>query len=420
MDRRGKVSINSIILICSLALGSWTEAATPRVLLGSDVLAARNFSYLKGKRVGLLTNPSGVNRSGVSTVDLLHRASNVNLVALFGAEHGVYGDIPAGKEFPDSIDRRTGLPVFSLYGPGPVREPTPKMLERIDVLVYDLQDTGSRSYTFISSMGKAMAECGRVGVDFMVLDRPNPLGGLRVEGPHYNAKFRSLVGYWPIPYVYGMTSGELARMIKGERMNEHTCRLLIVPMAKWRRSMVWKDTGLKWVPTSPNVPYGRSPMYQVATGMLGEIGGLDIGIHTARPFEYIAIDWLKAPETASYLNQLQLPGVRFNPTKIISQRKASKGRLVPAVEIVFRDPATAPLSVINFYLLDALKRVNKRDLFQAALKRGKNWGMFDKVNGTDATRRDLQVGRPVGSIAKGWEKEVQRFKERRNKYLIYN
>ncbi|MDA7511103.1 DUF1343 domain-containing protein, partial [Verrucomicrobia bacterium] len=165
---------------------------------------------------------------------------------------------------------------------------------------------------------------------------------------------------------------------------------------------------------------GRSPMYQVATGMLGEIGGLDIGIHTARPFEYIAIDWLKAPETASFLNQIGLPGVLFNATKIVSQRKASKGRLVPAVEIVFRDPATAPLSVLNFHLLDALKRVNKRDLFQSALKRGKNWGMFDKVNGTDATRRDLQVGRPVASIAKGWEEEVQRFKDRRNKYLIYN
>ena len=400
-------------------LANGLSAASPRVMLGSDVLAARDYSYLEGKRVGLLTNPSGVNQKGVSTVDLLHRAPNVNLVALFGAEHGVYGTIAAGKEFPDSIDRKTGLPIFSLYGPGPVREPTSKMLQHIDILVYDLQDTGARSYTFISTMGKAMAECGRAGVDFMVLDRPNPLGGLRVEGPHYNPKFRSLVGYWPIPYVYGMTSGELARMIKGERMNEHTCRLLVVPMSGWRRSMVWKDTGLKWVPTSPNVPYGRSPMYQVATGMLGEIGGLDIGIHTARPFEYIAVDWLKAPETAQYLNGLRLPGLNFNATKIISQRRGSKGRLVPAVEIVFRDPARAPLSVLNFYLLDALKRVSDRDLFQAALDRGKDWRMFDKVNGTDATRKDLQVGRSVANIARGWESEVRRFKERRQKYLIY-
>lgn len=394
------------------------RGASP-VLLGSDVLAARAFVYLADKRVGLLTNPSGVNRNGRTTIDLLHKAPEVNLVALFGAEHGVYGDIPAGKEFPNATDRKTGLPVFSLYGPGPVREPTPKMLRTIDVLVYDLQDTGARSYTYISTMGKAMAECGRAGVDFMVLDRPNPLGGVRVEGPHYHPRFRSLVGYWPIPYVYGMTSGELARMIKGERMNEHTCRLIVVPMSGWRRSMVWKDTGLKWVPTSPNVPYGRSPMFQVATGMLGEIGGVDIGIHTARPFEYVAVDWLKAEETARTLNGLRLPGVWFHSSKIVSQRKASRGRIVPSLEIVFKDPARAPLTVLNYYLLDALKRVNGRDLFQAALQRGKDWRMFDKVNGTDATRRDLQAGRSIESIAKGWETEVNAFKERRKKYLIY-
>ncbi len=402
------------MLGCSIGSHLWAQ-----VTLGSDVLASRQFRDLAGKRVGLLTNPSGVNAAGVSTVDLLRRAPNVNLVALFGAEHGVYGDIPAGKEFPNGRDPRTGLQIFSLYGPGPVREPTAKMLEAIDILVYDLQDTGARSYTFISTMGKAMAECGRAGVEFMVLDRPNPLGGLRVEGPHYNPRFRSLVGYWPIPYVYGMTCGELARMINGERMNEHQVRLMILTLKGWRRSMVWQDTGLKWVPTSPNVPYGRSPMYQVATGMLGEIGGVDIGIHTKRPFEYVAVDWLRAPETARYLNALGLRGVRFQASKIVSQRKGSRGRLVPSVEIIFKEPAQAPLSVLNFYLLEAFKKVSQRDLFQSALDRGKDWGMFDKVNGTNATRRDLQVGRSVSSIARGWDPAEASFMERRKKYLIY-
>lgn len=413
----GKTFLFSLIFLLVPFRGDGADV--PHVMLGSDVLAARDFEYLQGRRVGLLTNPSGVNREGRSTVALLHESPKVNLVALFGAEHGVYGDIPAGKEFPNGRDQRTGLPIFSLYGPGPVREPTPEMLQTIDVLVYDLQDTGARSYTFISTMGKAMAECGRAGVDFMVLDRPNPLGGLRVEGPHYNPRFRSLVGYWPIPYVYGMTNGELARMIKGQRMNDHTCRLIVVPMAGWTRSMVWADTGLKWVPTSPNVPYGHSPMYQVATGMLGEIGGIDIGIHTPRPFEYIAIDWLKASESAAYLNGLGLPGIRFNPTQIVSQRKGSRGRGVSAVEVIFTDPARSPLSPINFYLLEALKRVNERDLFQAALQRGKDWGMFDKVNGTDATRRDLQAGRSVANIVSGWDAGVARFREQRQRYLIY-
>ena len=408
-----------IALTAILGLVAPALLVSGQVKLGIDVLAERGFRDLAGKRVGLLTNPSGVNRAGISTIELLRKATNVNLVALFGAEHGVYGDIPAGKEFPDSIDPVTGLPVFSLYGPGPVRKPTPKMLRQIDVLVYDLQDTGARSYTFISTMGKAMEECGRAGVDFMVLDRPNPLGGLRVEGPHYNPRFRSLVGYWPIPYVYGMTCGELARMIQGERMNDRACRLIIVRMKGWRRSMVWKDTGLRWKPTSPNVPYGRSPMYQTATGMLGEIGGLDIGIQTKRPFEYIAADWLKAPETTAYLNRLALPGIRFRSAQAISRRGSSKGRAVPAVEIIFQDPPNAPLSAVNFYLLDAVKRVSGRDLFQDAVQRGKDWRMFDKVNGTDATRRDLQAGRSVANIAKSWKTETEQFKQRRQPYLIY-
>ncbi len=398
-------------------LGSSLSA---EVKLGNDVLAEHGYKYLANKRVGLLTNPSGVNRHGVSTVQLLKSARNVHLVALFGAEHGVYGDIPAGKEFPDGRDPKTGLMVYSLYGPGPVREPTPEMLKNIDVMVYDLQDTGARSYTFISTMGKAMDACGKANVEFMVLDRPNPLGGLRVEGPHYESKFRSLVGYWPIPYVYGMTCGELARMIRGEKMIDNPCRLLIVRMMGWKRSMVWQDTGLKWKPTSPNVPNGDSSMYQVATGMLGEIGGVDIGINSREPFEYIAADWLKGPATAKYLNDLNLPGVSFQSRTILSRRGKSKGKPIPSVRINFLDKANAPLSSINFHLLDAVKRVSQRDLFQAARERGKNWNMFDKVNGTDKTRLDLQRGTPVFNIAKGWNAGVRDFKERRKRWLIYD
>ena len=396
------------------------EALRAQVKLGSDVLAERGFTYLeKYARVGLLTNPSGVNRRGISTVDLLRKTPRVNLVALFGAEHGVYGDIPAGREFPDSVDPGTGLRVFSLYGPGPVREPTPEMLEEIDVLVYDLQDTGARSYTFISTMGRAMDACGKAGVDFMVLDRPNPLGGLRVEGPHYNPEFRSLVGYWPVPYVYGMTCGELARMIRGERMIDNPPRLLVVTMEGWRRHMVWNDTGLEWKPTSPNVPRGNSPLYYVATGMLGEIGGVDLGINSDRPFEYIAADWIKGPQTAAWLQKQRLPGVSFRTRRVISRRGASKGSPIASIEIRFTDPARAPLTPINFYLLNALRTVCGEDLFLAAQKRGKNWNMFDKVNGTDATRIALQAGRPIPEIVRSWDAGVRRFEQRRKRWLLY-
>src|SRR6266568_5101935 len=241
--------------------------AKAQVQLGSDVLASNGFQELQGKRVGLITNPSGVNRNGESTIDLLRRAPGAKLVALFGPEHGVYGDVKAGELIADRTDQRTGLPVHSLYGA--TRRPTPAMLRGLDALVYDLQDTGVRSYTFISTMGLAMEACGEAGIEFVVLDRPNPLGGERVEGPLVEGKFRSFVSRWDVPYVYGLTCGELAQMIVGEHWITNGCKLTVVPMKDWNRAMVWLDTGLPWVPTSPHVPHGESPLFQVATGMLG-------------------------------------------------------------------------------------------------------------------------------------------------------
>src|SRR5438552_13127449 len=243
-----------LVVALSLATtGLWFATATgvAQVQLGSEVLAANGFKELQGKRVGLITNPSGVSRNGESTIDLLRRAPGVKLVALFGPEHGVYGDVNAGEWVAERTDQRTGLPVHSLYGA--TRKPTPAMLKGLDALVYDLQDTGVRSYTFISTMGLAMEACAQAGVEFIVLDRPNPLGGERVEGPMLEDRFRSFVGQWNIPYAYGMTCGELARMINGEGWIKSPCKLTVVRMIGWRRPMVWRDTGLAWAPTSPNV-----------------------------------------------------------------------------------------------------------------------------------------------------------------------
>src|SRR6266700_1832382 len=194
-------------------------AASAEVQLGSEVLAANGFKELQGKRVGLITNPCGINRSGESAIDLLRNAPGVRVVALFEPEHGVYGDVKAGENIRDKTDQRTGLPVHSLYGA--TRKPTLAMLKGLDALVYDLQDTGVRSYTFISTMGLAMEACAEAGVEFVVLDRPNPLGGERVEGPMVDDRFRSFVGQWNIPYAYGMTCGELAQMINGEGWIRH-------------------------------------------------------------------------------------------------------------------------------------------------------------------------------------------------------
>ena len=390
-----------------------------RVELGSDMLEVLKFEPLRGKRVGLLTNPSGINSRGVSTIQLLHRAPEVNLVALFGAEHGLDGKASAGKEVRDGTDPVTGLPVFSLYGPGPIRKPTEAMLRHIDILVYDLQDTGARSYTFISSMGMAMNACGKAGVEFMVLDRPNPLGGVRVEGPLFNPRFRSMVGQWPIPYVYGMTCGELARLLNKEGMIEHPCVLYIVPMRGWKRDMVWRDTGLSWKPTSPLVPHAHSPLFQVAMGMVGEIGGLDLGFGTQMPFELFGSAWLDANKVSRYLNALKLPGLNFRAIKTTIARGRYKGKTIPAVKVDFTDPVRAPLTPVNLYVIEAMRKEQGKDMIRIQNEAGKNWGLFDKVNGTNATRLDLQVGRSVDNIVESWRHGLEKFQSKRLPYLIY-
>jgi uncharacterized protein YbbC (DUF1343 family) len=397
----------------------WGVVGAAEVRLGNEVLAARQFADLRHKRVGLLTNPSGVNRQLESTIEVLRGANDVRLVALFAAEHGLYGDVPAGQEFTNHVDTLTGLPVFSLYAPGPVRRPTPAMLRGLDALVYDIQDTGCRAYTFISTMGLAMEACAEAGVEFVVLDRPNPLGGERVEGPMLAARWRSFVGQWEIPYVYGLTCGELARMINGEGWIKTPCRLTVVPLQGWRRSMVWRDTGLPWVPPSPHVPHGDSPMFQVATGLLGEIGGVSIGIGYTLPFQCVAAPWLDAARTAQWLNSYRLPGVRFVPVTYRPFYGAFKDTVVHGVQIHFTDPRRAPLTALNFYALEAIRTLSGRDLVRQAQQAGKSFAMFDKVNGTDATRAALQAGESAERLVSSWRAGEEAFRRKRQKYLLY-
>ncbi len=395
----------------------YCRAGAVQLKLGNEVLAAGQFEVLRGKRIGLITNPSGVNHNLDTTLDVLRRAPGVKLVALFGPEHGIYGDVPAGDKVENGTDSRTGLPVHSLYGA--TLKPAPEMLKGLDALVYDLQDTGCRSYTFISTMGVAMEACGEAGLEFIVLDRPNPLGGERIEGPLVEEKFRSFVSRWDVPYVYGMTCGELARMINGEHWLKAACKLTVVPMAGWRRGMVWHDTGLPWVPTSPHVPHGESPLFQVATGMLGEIGGISTGIGYTLPFQCIAGPGVDPHALAQTLNGFNLPGVRFQPITYKPYYFGYKDQVVGGVQIFFTEPGRAPLTAINFYALQALKSSAGRDLFEQAVKTGKSFAMFDKVNGTDATRKSLQEGRSASEIVLSWKAGEDAFRVKRKPYLLY-
>ncbi len=408
------------MMACWVAGGA-TAATMPepraRVLLGNEVLAADNFKVLTGKRVGLITNPSGVNRKLEMTLDVLRAAKGVKLVALYGPEHGIYGDVPAGDKIESRTDERTGLPVHSLYGA--TRKPTPAMLKDVDVLVYDLQDTGARSYTFVSTMGLAMEACGEAGVEFVVLDRPNPLGGLRVEGALVAEKQRSFVSQWDVPYVYGMTCGELARMINDRGWIKKACKLTVVPMKGWTRSMVWADTGLPWVPASPHVPRGDSPLFQVATGMIGELGNVNVGVGYTLPFECVGMPKVASQKLAAKLNSYGLRGVSFRPLTYKPYYSTYKDEVVGGVQLYFTDAANAPLTAINYYVLEALKEAAGRDVFAEAVKANKKFDMFDKVNGTDATRLMLQDGKSAAEIVAGWKAGEEKFRAERAKYLLY-
>jgi uncharacterized protein YbbC (DUF1343 family) len=393
----------------------WVAGANAQVRLGNDVLETNGFKELQGKRVGLITNPSGVNGRGTSTIDLLRSARGVKLAALFGPEHGLNGDARAGDSVASQVDKRSGLPVHSLYGA--TRKPTPAMLKGLDALVYDLQDAGVRSYTFISTLGLAMEACAEAGVEFVVLDRPNPLGGERVEGPMVEPRFRSFVGQWEVPYVYGLTCGELARMINGEGWIKKPCQLTVVPMKGWRRSMTWRDTGLRWVPTSPNVRRAESPLYYASTGLFGEVAGgsgASIGTGFGRPFECVTAPWLEAAKFSRQMNSYGLPGVTFLAFSTIHQGKEYQG-----AELRFTDPPRAPLVALNFFFLDAIRQTTGRDLMSESAKRGKDFQMFDKLCGSDAVRRDLVQGKTAAEIAASWRSGEEVFRQRRQRHLLY-
>ena len=264
------------------------------VMLGIDVLEREGFAAVRGKHIGLLTHPAGVNRRGVSTIDVLRRAPAVKLTALFGVEHGLYGDLPAEKNYPDYVDRRTGLRVYSLYS-GRSRKPTKAQLRGLDAFVIDLQDIGVRSYTYVSAMKLAMEACFENGVEVIVLDRPNPLGGLKADGPPLDAEWVSYVGEFRVPYVHGLTIGELALMaakapgvLAVSDAVRQKGRLTIVPMRGWRRAMRWPETGLTFVPTSPYVPDFAACVGYAMTGLGCYLGGFRHGVGDQYPFRGVS------------------------------------------------------------------------------------------------------------------------------------
>ena len=406
-------------IIATILTAACTLGMAAQVRPGVEVLRNRNFDILQGKRVGLITNPSGVDNKLKSTVDILNEAPGVKLTALYGPEHGVRGDVHAGDNVGNSVDAATGVTVYSIYGK--YRKPTPEMLDSVDVLVYDIQDNGCRSFTFISTMGLAMQACAEQGKEFVVLDRPNPAGADKIEGCIVEDSCYSFVSQFPIPYLYGLTPGELATYLNEEGLvpGGKKVKLTVVPMEGYKRSMSFEDTGMPWVLPSPHQPNAASALYYPATGILGELYYVSIGVGYTLPFKLVAADWIDAAELNRRLNALEIPGVMFRPIHIKPFYGTGKGENLQGVEIYVTDAQAAPLTLIQFYILQELADMYPERRVMDMPEAAKRFGMFDKVVGSREIRRLFTPRHRVEDMRSYWDKDVEPFRAASSRYHLY-
>jgi len=388
------------------------ESTHDTVILGLENFLINHASLVKGKRVGLVTNPSGVNRNLKSSADLFFQHPDINLTALYGPEHGIRGDIFAGHKISDQHDPKTGLPVFSLYGK--TRKPNKEMLNGIDVIIFDIQDIGIRSYTYISTMGAVIEAAAEHDKEIIILDRPNPLGGINVEGNIVQDGYFSFVGYFPIAYRHGMTIGEIANMHNIE--NNLKAKLTVIPIQNWKRKMLWGGTKLPWVPTSPHVPHWESALYLATTGTFGELHVLSEGVGYTMPFEYVGAPWIKAEEYAQALNNLNLSGIIFRPVYFKPYYFRLKDQNCQGVQLHITnynkfDSFSTGLKIMQ----TTMSLYPEHDLFANK----KRISSFNKVMGSDAITNGLKNGKTVTALEKDWTKELNAFKKLRKKYLLY-
>ena len=389
--------------------------------LGVDYLEETKFDILKGKKIGLLTHPAGVNSRGISTVDVLRSSSQVDLVALFGPEHGIYGNEKAAVPVEDKIDQKTGLPVYSLYGK--FRKPTPSMLSKIDCMVIDLQDVGVRCYTYISCMRYAMEACFEEEVQVVVLDRPNPLGGQKMAGPMIDEKWMSYVGAFPMPFVHAMTIGEIALWSKKEsgilKISEKARKsgqLAIVPMKNWKRAMTWPQTGLKWIPTSPNIPTLDSVAGYPMTGLGAQMGKFKHGIGTPQPFRFLTFDGISPADLKTELDNLNIAGLSFQ----LKTLKNNSGKDIEGVYIVLTDWTKWRPTELALYMMQLSAKWEAPSPFTQAKE--SEVTLFNKHVGSSAWWNHLfQSGascEPRKFLIK-WDGETRSFKDKVSKYYLY-
>lgn len=411
-----------LALTLAMPRPSRSQSAAPRpVASGADLLASSGFADLAGKRIALITNQTGL-VGEAHLADLLSKAEGVKLAAILAPEHGFRGAVEAGKKVSDGVDPAIGVPVFSLYGAS--KKPTPAMLRDIDVLVFDIQDIGVRFYTYISTMGLAMQAAAAARIPFLVLDRPNPLGGEYVSGFVLEPKLATFVGQYTIPIVHGMTVGELARMIQGEKLlpGLEKLDLRIIQMQGWKRSMRWPQTQRAWVATSPNIPSFDSAIVYPGIGVVGELE-VNEGRGTPTPFSLVGAPWFDAARLTSKLNAIGLPGVKFEPVTYtprsipgVAASPRFAGKSINGVRVVATDIARIEPLEVGVHVLSALvaeARAKKVDRLFPKL------AMFNAIAGTKRLHSMLTAGSDGRAIIAAWQAEVARFKTQRTPYLLY-
>ncbi|KZE38795.1 hypothetical protein AV656_07790 [Bhargavaea cecembensis] len=376
------------------------------ISLGVDVLLDEQKELIEGKRVGLITNPTGVDKDLSSIVDLLHNDPEVELTALYGPEHGVRGDAQAGQYVEYYIDEVTGLPVYSLYGK--TRKPTPEMLENVDVLVFDIQDVGTRFYTYIYTMALAMEAAEEKGIPFIVLDRPNPLGGEKVEGPVLDPKFASFVGQYAIPLRHGMTVGELAKLFNAEF--GIGADLTVVEMKKWKRKSYFDETGLPFVLPSPNMPTLDTALVYPGTALI-EGTNVSEGRGTTKPFELIGAPFINSTELAAELNALELPGVTFRAASFTPMFSKHSGKLSHGIQVHVTDREDYQPVETGLHIVKTIHDLYPENVTLTSF--------FDNLIGNGWIRQGIENGMTVEEMKAQWEEELEAFKEVRENYLLY-
>jgi uncharacterized protein YbbC (DUF1343 family) len=397
------------LLACACAPAAPRSPSAAPVRPGIDVLFDTPPAALRGKRVGLITNQTGVDRAGTSTIDRLAAAPGMKLVALFSPEHGIRGAAAPGEKIASGTDPRTGLPIHSLYGD--TRKPTAEMLRGIDALVFDIQDVGSRTYTYVYTMALGMQAAAEHRLPFVVLDRPNPIGGTAVEGNLLDTAYATFVGMYPIPVRHGMTAGELARLFNREF--GIGADLTVVPVEGWRRETWFDATRLPWIAPSPNIPRLESAIHYPGT-VFYEGTNLSSGRGSSHPFEQVGAPWLRAGEVVREMNAQGIPGVRFEAVEFTPRSPGDRkfaDTTVQGVRLVLTDREAYRPVAASLLLLETIRRLHPREL---------TWNRrhFDRLAGTDRMRAAVEAG-TVRELLREWDADAGRFRRSREPYLLY-